>query len=393
VAATEPAIAQRSILFVVSVDWFFLSHRLRLAERLLAEGWEVAVAAPQEDPDSPSKFNGVGVQFIPLKMRRGYSSPFSELRAIRELFRLYQRLSPSVIHHVAIKPVIYGSIAARLAGQNTVVNAVSGLGYTFLGKGPIAWAKKFAIRTLYQFALRGSPAITVFQNQEQLDLFIKNGILREENTALIKGAGVDLERFGGTGPVPNNHKVLFASRILKSKGIPELVEAIRILRESDCPVELLVAGRIDSKNPDSIAESQLDAWSAEGLITWLGYREDITELLAEARLAVLPSHSEGLPRSLLEAAAAGRPIIATDIAGCREIARDRTNARLVPVKDATALAAAMADLLGDFDSCEKFGVQGRTLAAEFSDSYVIAKTRNVYENLLEKNSIPTSASS
>ena len=372
-----------TVLFVVSVDWFFISHRLKLARGLQEAGWKVLVAAPCEDPRSAEILKQNEIEFIPLKMQRGFTSPRHDIRAILELIKLYRALTPDIVHHVAIKPVIFGGLASRLAGQHAIINAISGLGYSFLGRSPLAAIKQGLISLLYRLAISGSRGVTIFQNTEQAELFIRKKILRKNQTCLIRGSGVSLSQFANTGRPARQPEVLFANRILRSKGLPELIEAVRQLKRSGVELTLTVAGRIDGRTPDAIPETQLQSWHEEGIINWIGYKDNVEPLLRAARIVVLPSHSEGLPRSLLEAAAAGRPIVATDIPGCRAIARSNENALLVEVGDAEGVAKALRNLLEDDQLCDRMGDHGRMIAKEFSNEYVLEKTLALYHRIMD----------
>jgi glycosyltransferase involved in cell wall biosynthesis len=362
------------MLLVVNVDWFFWSHRLSLARAFRDAGYEVIVATGTEDEDFSTRIAAEGLRYEHLQMARGWTSVRRETATFVELVRLYRRLRPDLVHHVTVKPVVYGSLAARVAGVPWIVNAISGLGWTFLGQGPAGRLRHVAGVLAYRCALAGARVRVIFQNPDDLELFVARGIVARERTALIRGLGVDPSRFRPTPEPTGTPVVLFASRLLWDKGLAELVEAIRMLRAAGHACRLVVAGRVDRWNPRAVPAATLQAWHAAGLCDWRGLVTDMPALLQEASIVALPSYGEGLPRILIEAASAGRPIVSTDVPGCREIARHEENALLVPARDAGGLARALARLLHDPALRHRLGRRGRVLAAtEFSEQRTIGE--------------------
>ncbi len=317
--------------------------------------------------------------------RRGMN-PVLELIALLELTRLYWREKPRAVHHFTIKCVLYGTIAAKLTGVRSVVNAVTGLGHIFLGQRLVTRVARPAIRWLYRKILSARRGHVVFQNPDDLEAFIGAGLVTPEKTVIIRSSGVCLKKFaprpgGPEQPASGVPTVLFVGRLLKEKGIYDYVEAARIVKKKFA-VCFQVAGGPDPGNPSSLAADVIEAWNREGAVDLLGHVESIADVMALADLVVLPSYREGTPRVLLEAAAMGKPIVATDVPGCREVVQDGYNGRLVPLQDPEALAAAITEFLENPQRGRDFGMSGRKMVAEnFSVETVVQETMGVYEQM------------
>jgi glycosyltransferase involved in cell wall biosynthesis len=371
------------LLFVVNSDWFFLSHRLELAQYARASGFDVEVATVDTGQADAIRRDGFPVH--PLSLSRKGMHPVRELRSALELVHLYRKCRPDIVHHVTPKPVLYGSLAARLVPGIAVVNAITGLGHLFSDPGRHALLQN-AVRTMYAAALGHHRSRTIFQNSDDLEEFTRRGLVAREQTELIRGAGVDCTRYSPR-PIPTSEPVVvLISRMLWAKGVGDFVEAARRLRSQGSSARFVLVGAPDPGNPASISEVQLRSWAGAGDVEWWGFRADIPEVLAQANLVVLPSYyREGLPKSLLEAAASGRPIIASDVPGCREIVRPGVNGLLVPPRDPDTLATAMANVLGSAEMQERFGRAARVIAVrEFADTLIFEATLGVYRNLLKE---------
>lgn len=375
------------VLIVVNQDWFFLSHRLTLAQALRAAGAEVVVVAG--DSGKASAIRAQGFEFVPMPIARKGLNPFGELQTLRFLRRTYARLKPDLVHHVTIKPVLYGSIAARLVGGIAVVNAISGLGYVFSSGDLRARVLRPLLRTLYRLALRQPRSRTVFQNPDDLNDFVRMGLVKGGQAVLIRGSGVDVSAFHPTPEPTGRPVVLLASRMLWDKGVREFVEAARLVRAEDETPRFVLAGEPDFGNPGAIDTAQMEAWSREGAVEWWGQRDDMPAVLGQASMVVLPTaYGEGVPKILLEAAACGRPIIATDVPGCREIVRHGVNGMLVALGNGPQLVEAVKALLASRELREQFGRAGREIVlAEFSEERVVAQTLAVYRDLLGAQSL------
>jgi glycosyltransferase involved in cell wall biosynthesis len=374
------------VLIVPNSEWYFLSHRLALAKALVKAGCDVAVAAPEER-NLGDAIRAEGIRFIPLTLDRGFRSFPREIASIRQLVDVYRRERPDIVHQVTIKPVIYGSLAARWVGIAGVINAIAGLGYTFAGRGVMGAIRRGLVTEAYRLALVGRRMTVIFQNPEDRDVFVSRGIVPARKTVIIRGSGVNVQAFRPSPEPDGVATILLASRMLWDKGVGELVQATRILRERGLQFRTVLVGIPDDQNPRSIPSAVLRDWKDEGIVEWWGHRIDMSNVLEQASIVALPSYHEGLPRVLLEAAACGRPLVATHIPGCREIVRHGHNGFLVPPRDASALADALAELLRDADTRRRMGEAGRAMVVnEFSEEQVIAETIATYREVLRIDS-------
>ena len=309
-------------------DWFFLSHRLPMARAAKAAGFEVHVAT--NVADGAAAIAREGFVLHPVRFARGKLSPVATLTTIRTLRRLHRDLAPDLVHHVALQATILGSLAA-LGLPVARVNAITGLGYSFISDSARARAVRVVIGTLLRLLVDRPRSVALVQNPDDRDLLLRLGIAAER-IVLIPGSGVDIDRLQPT-PEPAGPITLgFVGRLLDDKGIRVLVAAHRQLRAKGLDLALLIAGTPDPANPASVPQAEVEAWGREPGITWLGHVDDIATVWARAHIAVLPSRREGLPKSLLEAAACGRPMIATDVPGCREVAIADETGLLVPAR-------------------------------------------------------------
>lgn len=379
----EQAESGSRILYVVNVAWFFLSHRLVLAKAALAAGYEVHVATTITDEKEREAILAAGIRLHELNFDRSGFRPLHEIRTVRTLVRLYRSLRPDLVHHVTIKPILYGSMAARLTRVPAVVNAIPGLGYSFEGSSWLARVRRALIMRGYRFALGHLNSRIIFQNIEHLRMFCEAGVARPSNAVLVRGSGVNVAHFKASGEPGGPVTIMLAARMLREKGIFEFVAAARQLRDKHPEVRFWLVGDSDEANPGSIRTERLRDWHASDIVEWLGFRSDIASLLSQSHIACLPTYGEGLPKFLLEAAASGRAIVTTDIPGCRDIARDGVNALLVPPRDADALHAALEKLVEDPDLRRRLGEAGRVLVeAEFREERILGETLAVYGNLL-----------
>jgi glycosyltransferase involved in cell wall biosynthesis len=372
---------RRRICYVETQDWAFSSHRARLGRAALDAGFEVHVLAPPSGAEA--RLREAGFVFHPLRMQRGSLNPLGESLAIADLVRAYRSLRPDVVHHIALKAVLYGSVAARVARVGAVVGSVTGLGYSFIPGGASRRLLRGAVSGMLRAALSTSRAHTVFQNPDDRRLFIELGIATAERSRVVLGSGVDTRRFAPSPEPEGDPVVLVGTRMLYDKGILELVEAARALKSQGVSFRLVLAGAPDPKNPASIAEERLRAWQAEGLVEWLGQVDDMAGLLRRCHVACLPSYREGLPLFLAEAAASGRPLVGTDVPGCRAVVRDGETGLCVPARDVGALATALGRLIDDARLRHRLGAAARTFAeAELSDERIVFQLLSLYEELM-----------
>lgn len=371
------------LLFAINQAAFFVSHFLHLAEGARAAGFEVAVAAPPGPGEETIK--AAGLPFYPLHLNRKSANPLQELKTFLSLLRVYRQLKPDLVHQFSIKPVLYGGIAARLAGLPAVVDTITGLGFVFIAAGWKAKLRRAAVTLAYRTALRLKNLRVIFENPDDRQLFFDNGLLQAEQAVLIRGAGVDTELFAFTPePATDTPLVVLAARMLWDKGVGEFVQAAESLRKAGVNACFVLVGDADAGNPKSISTAQLQQWQREGFVEWWGERRDIATIFATANLVCLPSYREGLPKVLLEAASCGRAIVSTDVSGCREAVRHGDNGLLVPAREAEPLADALQQLIADPALRRNMGLRGRERAvAEFSADDVLRQTLMVYRELLK----------
>jgi glycosyltransferase involved in cell wall biosynthesis len=370
------------VLFLVTEDWFFLGHRLALSREVRDAGHNVIVAtAPGERTD---EILSEGFEYYPIKMKRTSRSPLSEIRAIIDLIKLFRKVRPDLVHNVAIKPILYGSIAAIVTGTQGIVNAVTGLGYVFV---PGGWKKKVLRRCVeiaYKIVFISSRARVMFENPDDRGLFLRRKIVSEDKSVLILGSGVDTEKFSPSLEPEGDPVILFAARMIWDKGAGDLVASARLLRERNVRSKIILAGEPDMGNPNAISVYQLKEWSKEDNIDWIGYQGDMPQVIKDSHVVCLPSYyREGIPVSLLEAASCGRAIVTTDMPGCREIVNDGINGYIVPPRQPEILANALERLVKDPEKRIEMGKKGRAMVEDkYSKEIVIGRTFKVYESLL-----------
>jgi glycosyltransferase involved in cell wall biosynthesis len=375
-------IVQPKLLFLVTEDWYFCSHRLPPARAAKAAGYEVVVATRVNRHGAA--ILAEGFKLVPIRLRRRSWNPFSELAAIREIVRIYRRERPDVVHHVALKPTLYGSIAARLTRVPAIVNALAGLGLVFSSPTRKARVLRACIVAAFRVVLNTNRSVLIVQNPDDAKL-VAGRMVAAHRVRLIRGSGVDTVRFAPTHEPSGMPLVMLASRMLWGKGVGEFVESAKLLRARGTEARFVLVGETDLENPASIPETQLKAWAASGSVEWWGRCDDMPNALSLATIVCLPSaYGEGVPKILLEAAACARSIVATDAPGCREIVRHGENGLLVPIRNPHALADALATLLGDGTMRADMGKRGRGLVeAEFSQELVARQTLAVYRELAE----------
>jgi glycosyltransferase involved in cell wall biosynthesis len=381
-----PNAVRPRLLFLITEDWYFWSHRLELARAARSAGWDVSVATRVRDHGKLIHDEGFGL--LPIRLVRGSRSPIQELLSVVELVRLYRRVRPDVVHHVALKPILYGSVAARSARVPAAVNGFAGLGYAFIESGERKGMLRFILGKALRWALALPHSRVVVQNAEDARELVDTGIVGSDQIQIIRGVGVDMVKFSPPLVTQDDNQVpvvVLASRMLWDKGIGEFVEAARLLKLRGIRVQCVLVGMVDMENPAAIPETQLRAWESKGLVRWWGHREDMPNVLASAQIVVLPSYREGLPKVLLEAAACGRPVVATNVAGCREIVKDGINGFLVPPKDPASLSDAITRLLEDPALRIRMGIRGREIVEkEFSVDRISQETLNLYNELWEE---------
>jgi glycosyltransferase involved in cell wall biosynthesis len=375
---TEPK--HPTALLFANTDWYLYNFRKPLAIKIRDSGYRVHLVSPPGK--YAARFASEGLEWHSFDFARRGINPFAEIFTLARLIALYRRVQPTHCHHFTIKCVLYGSVAARLAGVTKTINAITGLGHVFVSKSFRIGIVRKSVVYLYRICLRGTDV--VFQNDDDRNAFAAAGLLDGSRVHLIRGSGVDVDRFRVDPHRRFDRKpvsILFASRLLWEKGLAELIEAADILRDRGIAAIVRIAGDRDPGNPSAVPQSILATWAKLPNVQMLGHRDDIATLLAESDIAVLPSYREGTPRILLEAAAAGLPLVATDVPGCREIVRNDDNGILVPAHNATALADALERLAGDPSMRARMGVRSRDIACdEFAEDRVLEATLAIYES-------------
>ena len=372
----------KRLVFFVTEDWYFCSHRLPLAVAAQEAGYTVYVIT--RVASHGEEIRSAGLDLIPLDLSRRGKNPLNELRVIRQLTAIYKRLQPDIVHHVAVKPVIYGSIAARLARVPNVVNAMAGLGYLYVSSNIAARLARPLVRVVMRALLNNPRTTVILQNPDDVAMMCASGTVTRERVALIRGSGVDTDVYRRRPEPQGVPVVMLASRLLWDKGVGEFVEAAKILLAEGCEARFVLVGDGDDANPASVDAATLDGWHCEGLVELWGRRNDMPDVLAQAHIVCLPSYREGVPKVLIEAASCGRPIVTTDAPGCREIVHHGENGLLVPVRDARALAEAIRTLLDDPDLRIRMGAAGRAIVKkEFTIEAVVKSTLDVYDTLLQ----------
>ena len=385
-AADPPKQHPPALIFLVTEDWYFWAHRLPQARAAREAGFQVAVATRVDAHGD--LIRAEGFTLYPLTWRRGSTNPLAGLTAVFEIARLYRRTRPDIVHHVSQKSILIGSIAARLAGVRRVVNAFTGLGFLFT----VDTGKTRVIRAVIGHILRGiaaQPGVRfLVENPEDAATLTRLGIVPQAKLTLIRGSGVDLSRYDLL-PEPDGPVVIgCATRMLRIKGVEDVVAAFRLLKVRGTDARLLLAGAPDAENPATISQNELDAWAAEPGVTWLGHVDDVRDVWAKAHVAVLASRGgEGIPMTLMEAAACGRPLIATDVPGCREVVINGETGILVPPDDIPALADAFARMVQDAAFRGVCSEAARKRVADGLDSGTVGQTTvAVYRALMDGQS-------
>ncbi|MCZ8392409.1 glycosyltransferase family 4 protein [Achromobacter xylosoxidans] len=373
--------AARRLLFVVNNPAFFMSHRVPVALAAQRAGYDVHVATM--DGPAVADIEALGMTHHAIPMTRSGKHPLQELGTLLALLRLFRHVRPQVVHLVTIKPVLYGGIAARLARVPGMVAAISGLGFVFLSNSLKMRLVRAVVARLYRLALGHRNSRVIFQNGADRDLLKSLGAVRDEQVVLIRGAGVDLDLCRALPEPPAPPVVVtMVARLLRDKGVQEFVQAARLLRERGVPVTMRLVGGVDAGNPASATPAEVEAWQREGCVEALGERADVPQLYADSHIAVLPSYREGLPKSLIEAAACGRAVVTTDVPGCRDAIDPGKTGLLVPVRDPQALADAIVRLAGDATQRQAMGAAGRALAErEFNIERVARIHVDLYDTL------------
>lgn len=371
------------VALFANTEWYLYNFRLGLAKALLEDGHEVLLISPPGPYGE--RLKSMGFDWRPLPMSRRSLNPIAELKLLRYLARLLKSEHIDLVHGFTIKSAVYGSLAARWVGIPRRINAVAGMGYVFSSSELKARLLRPLVKLALKLAFAGPNARLILQNPDDVHFFKSHSLVAPEKICLIKGSGVDCSRFSPDSAekrVTSVPTVLFAGRLLWDKGLRELIDAIRTLQRLGVEAHFLVAGEPDEGNPAAVPFIQVRSWENEGLIEWRGYVEDMPTLYRSVDIVVLPSYREGLPKGLIEAAACAKPLIATDVPGCREVVEDGVTGFLVKPRDSASLAQTIERLISDGDSCSAMGRAGREkVLAQFEEKIVNRQTLAVYREL------------
>ena len=356
---------KKKLLFIVNVDWFFISHRLPIALAAIEKGYEVHLACGVTD--RKSKLESLGIIVHPVSLSRSGTSILKEIKVIKEMNAVVKKVSPDVAHLVTIKGAIYGGLVTRFKKIKVRVASISGLGFVFIDESIKARVIRFLVTKLYRVALNSPNTRVIFQNESDKIIFVKNKIIKPNQSIIIKGSGVDLETYKFL-PEPSGEKVImFLARLLKDKGLIEFCEAAKALKKTGFKGRFVLVGDIDLDNPNSITQFELCNYVNSGVVEHWGFSDNASKVITQAHIMVLPSYREGLPKSLIEAAACGRAVITTDVPGCRDAITPNETGLLIPIKSHLALVNAIQVLCDNNDVRLEMGKKGRALAESCFD--------------------------
>ena len=372
----------KKLLFIVNVDWFFISHRLPIAIAAQKMGFEVHIAT--HFTKHKNELLEKGFILHSLDIKRNSQTPIDIVKNLINFRRKILIIKPHIIHLITIKPILLGSIAVKLIKENyNIVISITGLGYIFTAQGLLSRLRTFCIKMVYRYALSNPRIKVIFQNDSDRNEVCKFANLKQNKTVLIPGSGVDIKKFAPQKKKINPPVILFASRLLKSKGIYEFIEASNLVNNK---VIFAIAGKVDKNHNDAITKKELELILRTNNIEYWGYSNKMEELLNRCTLLVLPSYREGLPKVIIEAAACGKPVITTNVPGCKDSIINKKTGILVPLKDSKAIAKAIDKLILNKELCEEFGNNARLLAlSKFNLKHVVKEHKKIYSSFL-KNS-------
>lgn len=376
---------KKKLLFVVNVDWFFVSHRLPIALRAIEDGFDVHIICSATT--KISELEALGLTVHPLSFSRSGTTVLKELTTAIKLFGLIRKISPDIVHLITIKPVIYGGIIARMVKVPSLVSAISGLGFLFVERTSISSRmRRYFVLLLYRIAMNHSNQSVILQNPTDMRALVESGGLDKRKARMIKGSGIDLNEYPMT-PEPNaTPVVVMASRLLIDKGVNEFVEAAKIIKRKGIEARFQLVGEPDLENPESISKEQFNEWQQGDDVECLGFRTDVARIFSQAHIVTLPSYyGEGLPKVLIEAAACARAVVTTDNPGCRDAIEPNVTGLLVAARDSQELADAIEILIRDRELRVQMGKAGRALAERDYDIEDVVKTHIDIYNELDMN--------
>jgi glycosyltransferase involved in cell wall biosynthesis len=369
-------------ILVANTDWYLYNFRRSLAQFLKERGFEVLLVSPS-GPYAP-RLKESGFRWLAWEVGRQTLAPGREFGAYLRLRQIYRQEQPDLVHHFTIKPVLYGTLAARRSGIQAIANSITGRGYVFMSSKPSARLLRTFVRLLYRQVLHCSNCAAIFENKTDLEFFTQQALIPAERAYLIQGVGVDVGHFVPLPEPKGNPVVILPARMLWDKGVGVLVEAARLLHDK-IQARFVLIGEPDPGNPANISQAILEGWVAEGVVEWWGWQQDMKAAYAASHIVTLPSMGEGVPTVLLEAAACARPIVTTDTPGCRDIVEEGVSGLIVPPNDPPALAAALYKLLIDPSLRGRMGDAGRQLVLQsYTQGQVNQANFEVYRSLMRQ---------
>ena len=371
----------KRLLFVVTEDWYFVSHRLYMATVAVKAGYKVALLSRTSSYQELIEESGIEV--INWSLNRKSRNLISEFKAFREISAVIDRIKPDIVHSVALKPILYSAL--QLKRKNTYANiyALGGLGFVFSSSKLKAQILRSFLVIILRWVLGGERVRVILQNPDDFNLLLRLKVITNNKTRLIRGVGVDTKLFSPSPKLHDKPIVLLPARILWDKGIADFVEIANRMKSYEVDVRFVLVGDPDPHNPESVSIFQLEEWLEKGVVEWWGHKKEMQNIYQQAAIVCLPSYREGLPKSLLEAASCALPIVTYDVPGCREVVIDGINGFLVPLKDENALLNAIKKLLDDTSLCNQFGQAGRELVIrEFSQQKIASETKQIWEEVL-----------
>ena len=372
----------KHILFVVSEDRYFVSHRLHLAEAALLQGYKVSLLS--KISDQKDLIESKGVEILNWSLTRSSYNPIKELVSVWQIFSVLKKIKPDLVHAVALKPILYTSISSKFSGLASRVFSIAGLGFIFSSEKLLARILRPLIVLSFQLALTGKKTRLIVQNRDDMEELLRFKIISKEKINLIRGAGVNTKTYYPKPEKEGLPVVLLPARFLWDKGIGDFVDAVKLLKKSGVKARFVLVGEPDNHNPESIEISQIQNWVNEELIESWGYQKKMPEVYSSSAIVCLPSYREGLPKALLEAASSGRPIVTNDVPGCREVVVHEENGFLVTPQDSVSLADALKILINHKELRESMGKNGRRRVEEnFAQEIIAQKTSQVWKEVLD----------
>ena len=382
----QDLLIKKKIIINLTEDWFFVSHFLGRALDAKKAGYDVYISCKEKK--SRKYIEGKGIKFFSLPLDRRGINPIYEFYILLKYFYVFNKVKPDIVHNVGPKPIIYGSIIAKLLKIKSVINAPIGMGFVFTSSSIKAKLLKRVLLFLFGITLnqhhgKNKKNRVIFENSDDMNYFIKAKIVRFNEAILIRGAGIEIDEKLIKKQKENKIiKVALVARMLKDKGIYEFVEAAKILKSKKIKCRFLLIGDIDKKNPTSLKKSILEEWNDQKIIEWLGWVENVKDILLETDILCLPSYREGLPKSLLEGAAIGLPLVTCNTVGCREVVLDGINGYLVPIKESKKLALAILKLIENRELRVSMGKESLRIAkSKFSSEIINYQTISIYDEL------------